>query len=263
MVTKLTFIKNTNAFLAFTQIVHAYASFYDSKKSLKEFDSETSFKQNIIDKIRYQEMDYCATVPHCGLTSSSVGELTSLVDGSFRALKQKKIDDMISKEKHFKKLKHDFQFDFYNDFNEMSLLLDEHIKNIHKKHYVKQVRSEKLIALSSRFNSFLNRTFLAGNESPFYHLFSNMCSSIKVEFDIMTIERLSIFYNENKSFKETEIVYLSEILKQTVDLISSNNINHFRDHDRKNYDNETLIINRVIKKNHRLKYDYDFTVSIS
>lgn len=260
MVIKLNLFSNQKAFILFTQIIHAYGAFHSKKSSFKNFDNITSIQDEIKKIINYEKKDDYCEWSDVGLTDSTIRDMNSSVHILFSEYKEHELQKLISSEKYYKKLKHEFKRLYPDLHSEMIDLLNQHIHHINEETKKSINRKQKIKKFSSRFNSFIGKAFglSEGDHLICTNFFKQLVLDNEISFSKIHLSDISSRFKNNGSLNETDISFLYSLLLKVLECEKKDHSGIFKNicKEAKVEENKRIIERAFIKFN-RLKNDYE------
>lgn len=154
----------TYALNSFLEIIQAYGAFLKERAIVKKIIKDESINKTLSSELNYNKKDYYSyeykeygTVS--GLSDSSIQEIKKSISNIITEKKSNLTKNLISTEKYYKKLKHEFN----NDFPELNELLTDKLKEYqeymeNKKRKTHQ-KNKMIEEMSPSFISFFHYQF--------------------------------------------------------------------------------------------------------
>lgn len=237
-------LSNHNATQDFLLIIAAYGGFLalrdqqkkmDFSRHLEDLNTKYYHCTMPITGWHYDESTYDSFVPN-----SDVRGLLSDIDKKFETIKEEFIQKLISSEKYYRKLKHQFKEKYPELSNDLDLLISQH----HKSYANKKCAEQKITQLSYRFLGFANQAFYVSH-SGYGNFFKAIIRKYNINVDEKNIDKITdkienIYENFGRrpSYKkiaelkaknaltEQEIHFLAKILKQVIDVVSFDDLHN-------------------------------------
>lgn len=204
----------------FLEIINVYGSFLKEREFVKNFNKEdclsnpitTSIHNYKTDHYSWQYQEYGVA---SGISTSETNEFLSTVNNIFITEQTKLTKNLISTEKHFKKLKHEFRAKYPELTESFESSLKEHQVYTQNKKRAEYQKFQSIINLSDRFISFYHYNFGGGEGLLIaYRQFANDMNQLH---DISTNASVALFSRldtENKkiaklSLEEIEVIAVS------------------------------------------------------
>ena len=223
-------IENTQAFMAFTQIIHVYGAFLKERELVKNFNPESKLSPL---RTKYSNSEiYRPEWDSCVQNEDAIGCLKDTV-AAFNLQKEEMSKHLVTTEKYFKKLKHQFSENYPELANEMKTMLAEHQQYMENEKRQKHKAYDEVISLSKRFIAFFNYSFGTGDgEQMAYRAFSHqMLKKYMVSFDEKHYEALFSLLDTGGYKKKVptvlslhDIDYIASILKSIVSNVSKEDL---------------------------------------
>lgn len=268
----------------FLLIISAYGGFLNLRKQVETMDF-SKHHYLLSEKYRYSRMPRtcygsCNYDEDSYYSDSSTVEnedvlkLLEDTENTFSTIKQDYIQKLISTEKYYKKLKHQFK----EKYPELSLELDNLISLHHQSYAHKKSVEQNVTQLSYRFLGFANQAFCVSH-SGYGNFLKEMLLKYKIKYDEKVLDQITdkiydIYDHINKkttrkeiinlkqknNLTEQEIHFLAKILKSVVshttfdDLHNTESYKNYFSEPSKIYDPEKLSICYSIVNKKFLKY---------
>jgi hypothetical protein len=225
----------TFALNEFLEIIHAYGAFLKEKEIVKNFNKDNLLSQPITEEIQkhskdpysYESREYGSS---SGISSSEIKDFQSLVSNIFITEKEKLTKNLISSEKHYKKLKHKFLEHYPELKNNLRHSMIEHQKYMESKKRAQYQNHKAIISLSERFISFFHYQFGGGDGlhiayrsfanamNKKYNLIPNNLNILENKLDVYeSIKPISILNID-------EINIISNILKNFIEKLTESDL---------------------------------------
>lgn len=218
----------------FLDIISIYGVFKEKKDFIKKLKNSTQQKE-IIKMIKNHESDsdFYALIPEggvLGLGEDASLDIQNLVISSFFSIENNEIQELISFEKKYKKLKISFCEQFPELKDEMLDTLKLHKERTANKKKSILLNKDAIESLSPQFISFANYTFGIGDCNHMaYNSFSRKIIE-KYEISINESQRDITFLKIEKNHKKLNIIdikFLGGILEEIVGKVSDDDLNNF------------------------------------
>ncbi len=275
---------NPTATQDFLLIISAYGGFLNLRKQVETMDFLKSFEL-LSNKYSHSRMpktcygnchnyddsfysDYSTT------ENEDVLKLLKDTENTFSTIKQDYIQKLISTEKYYKKLKHQFK----EKYPELSLELDNLISLHHQSYAHKKSVEQNVTQLSYRFLGFANQAFYVSH-SGYGNFFKEMIAKYKIKYDEEILDQITdkisniydhfswkptrkeiLSLKQKNNLTEQEIHFLAKILKKVIthttfdDLHNTESYKNYFSEPSKIYDPEKLSICYSIVNKKFLKY---------
>jgi len=215
----------------FLIIINAYGAFLKQREIVKAFEPNQKNSKNFNQELashEYDPYDWDARESGAsnGLSSYAISNLKNSFNKAFDSKKEELTESLISSEKYYKRLKHEF-LEKYPDLKEAFAFTlkehQEHLQNIKRQRY--QLHKE-VIGMSDRFLSFFKRASGSGDglKLAYTRFFRVISKEYNIQYDEKEFERLEDKIDHPKSKKivldETEICFIVDILKQYLNVVT-------------------------------------------
>lgn len=257
-------INNQKGMQFFLQIIHSYGQLLQSREVLKSLDFDIPLKnlssQLYFNKIDIYSYEYRETGYASGLTDSNIQDIQVSAKEDIDNIKKQLISKLVSSEKHYKKLKHQFRESFPELNDDMLVMLKSHIDMIENKKREKHALFNSLISLSTRFISFIHYSFGGGFGLHIaYRSFSLfIINKYNIDFDKKLFDKIINKYDfdyqpkldiNRAKLTPDEINFLASILKQFIENVTQDDLDSVEKYTvaGKNKPENKLVSEKIVK----------------
>lgn len=274
--------KNKESLNLFLQIINTYGMFLKHREIVKSINENLSFNKlnselmcHSSDPYSWQAREYGFV---SGLTVSNIEEIKEAAVSDIAEENKKIVLSLISTEKYYKKLKHQFVDKFPELKEEMESELKAHINYVENKKRLKNATLNKIISLSERFIAFYQYSFESGNglhlaySSFTDYILRKYNIEIEKEYLERVIDKKYSFHNNSNACKEkmslNEIEFLNSILENLINVIKEKDIEeieNYVDSAKKDKEKKEISLNIVkteFKRFKKLNQDYKELIKI-
>lgn len=226
--------KNEKALTLFLQLIHSYGAFLKHREIVKSQNDNPEFS-NLYRKLQSNAVDYYSWQARehgiaDGLSEDEINEIMRSAREDVAEEKNSHVNNLVSSEKYYRKLKHVFIEQFPELKDEMQEALKNHIENMENKKREKNAAYVALMGLSDRYISFFWHCFDVGdgNNMAISSFASFIFKKYQIEIDKeknkvfenkLSKERHNVshaVFKELKKLKFDEIAYVNTILEALV-----------------------------------------------
>lgn len=269
----------------FFEIVNAYGAYMREKNVVKQENKKNNISLTLRNQLSMNSVDiysysYRELGNSDGLSNSASIEIQGTIEKILEEEKKNRTKNLISTQKYYKKLKHEFKINNPALIDIFDLALSEHQSYMENKKRAANNKHNEIIKMSARFVAFFNYNFNGGDAFRVsYNLFAKSLKNRTGDFGISHAEE-ELFHKKLGTYSSfvtdyklniSEIELLASALKIFVNSINDSDTQDIERYiENKDVDDTSLaekkvivkkIIDKNIKRFNQLHSDYEEVVS--
>lgn len=220
----------------FLLVINAYGAFLKQRELVKTENTKRSESLNkVYKKLNEYKTDvysyaYREFGSDSGLSPSELDEIQNHIHSLNEKDKQSSVDSLISTEKYYKKLKHQFiakypelKSSFENSLKSHQEYLNEHKRTQYQNH-------NEILSLSDSFIAFFDYHFPTGNGTHLAtsHFFLSMNKKYNLVFDKKEADRLTDYLdteiNKDRTLNIKDIDFIADLIEKWLSVIKDEDI---------------------------------------
>lgn len=235
----------------FLLIISAYGGFLHLRKQVETMDFSKHYDLlfnrycgSTISRTCYCTDEY-SFYRDSSVENEDVLKLLDDTQKTFSTIKEEYIQKLISSEKYYKKLKHQFKEKYPELSSDLDTLIFQHQQCYATKSSVEQ----KVTQLSYRFLGFAHKAFYSNN-SGYYRFFNHMLVKYKIKYDEKILEQITnkiekIYdhfswkpshkeisnLKQKNNLNEQEVHFLARLLKQVHESVSFEDLHNIESYE--------------------------------